>query len=231
VSVHYPLPGGGRWVLAATPRGGWAAVRSVPLYARVALHLLALLLGWATYRLLARHDHDLMLADRDALTGLLNRKSFNLAMEDALLHAKPGGCALVLIDLDQFKPVNDLHGHRVGDQVLQHVGERLLQFEHGLDAAYRLGGDEFALLLHGERAMRDLFRQVEHAMELIRQPIVVDPRRHIGIGASVGVAVFPLGTEDESVHEVFDRADRALYRCKAQGGSRVHADPQAHPGH
>lgn len=228
VSMHYPLPGGGRWELAAIPRGGWASVKSLPLFARVLLHLLALLLGWATYRMLARHGQDLMQADRDALTGLLNRKSFDQRLEAALLQAKPGGCALVLIDLDQFKPVNDIHGHRVGDLVLQHIGERLQQFEHGLDSAYRLGGDEFALLLQGERAMRDLFRQVERATELIRQPVVLDPRRRVSVGASVGVAVFPLGTESERAADVFDRADRALYRCKAQGGSRVQAEQAEH---
>lgn len=229
VTMRYPLPGGGSWELAAIPRGGWAAVKSVPWIVRVLLHLLALLLGWTTYRMLARHDRDLMLADRDALTGLLNRKSFDHALETALLQGKAGGCALVLIDLDQFKPVNDIHGHRVGDLVLQQIGDRLQQFEHGLDAAYRLGGDEFALLLQGERAMRDLFRQVERATELIRQPVVLDQRRSISVGASVGVAVFPLGTEDESAIAVFDRADRALYRCKAQGGSRVQGEP--HDGH
>ena len=230
VSMHYPLPGGGGWELAAIPHGGWAAVRGLPLLARVLLHLLALLLGWATYRMLASHGRDLMQADRDALTGLLNRKSFDHHLHTALLRAKPGGCALVLIDLDQFKPVNDIHGHRVGDLVLQQIGERLRQFEHGLDSAYRLGGDEFALLLQGERAMRDLFRQVERATELIRQPVALDQRLRLSVGASVGVAVFPLGTESERAADVFDRADRALYRCKAQGGSRVQTEPQVEHG-
>lgn len=229
VTMYYPLPGGGRWELAAVPRGGWAAVQSVPLLARGLLHILALLLGWATYRMLATHDRDLMLADRDGLTGLLNRKSFDQYLQAALLQARPGGCALVLIDLDQFKPINDIYGHRAGDLLLQHVGERLQQFERGRDTAFRLGGDEFALLLQGERAMRDLFRVVERATELIRQPVVLDQRRSISVGASVGVAVFPLGTESERASEVFDRADRALYRCKAQGGSRVQVEPHVDP--
>jgi diguanylate cyclase (GGDEF)-like protein len=217
VSMYYPLPGGGRWELAAVPRDGWAAVKAVPTYARIALHLLAALVGLQAYRLLASQDRDRMLAGHDALTGLLNRKSFDHRLNEAMQQTRPRSCALVLIDLDRFKPINDSHGHRAGDVVLQQVAERLKQVTRGADTAYRLGGDEFALLLQGERGTRELFHQVERTVQLIRQPVVLPDRHSVSVGASTGVAVFPSGDQPELAAEVFDRADRALYRCKAQG--------------
>jgi diguanylate cyclase (GGDEF)-like protein len=217
VSMHYPVAGGGSWELAALPQGGWASVRAVPRYARVALHVLALVLGWLVYRMLTSQGRDRMLAGHDALTGLLNRKSFDRQLGEAMQQTRPRSCALVLIDLDRFKPVNDNHGHRVGDLVLQQVAARLQQVVRGSDTAYRLGGDEFALLLQGERGTRELFHLVERAVELIRQPVVLPDRHSVSVGASTGVAVFPSGDEPERAGDVFDRADRALYRCKAEG--------------
>lgn len=218
VTTYYPLPGGGRWELAALPRDGLAAMRA-PLYVRVPLHVLALLLGWFTYRLLASQGRDRMLAGHDALTGLLNRKSFDLQLHEAMQQTQPRSCALVLIDLDRFKPVNDNYGHRAGDLVLQQVAQRLQQVTHSEDNVYRLGGDEFALLLQGKRGTRELFHLVDRAVEAIRQPVVLPDRRSVSVGASTGVAVFPSGEEPELPAEVFDRADRALYRCKTQGAN------------
>jgi diguanylate cyclase (GGDEF)-like protein len=217
VSMHYPVAGGGSWELAALPRGGWASVHAVPRYARIVLHVLALVLGWLVYRMLTSQGRDRMLARHDALTGLLNRKSFDRQLGEAMQQTRPRSCALVLIDLDRFKPVNDDHGHRAGDLVLQQVAARLQQVVRGSDTAYRLGGDEFALLLQGERGTRELFHLVERAVELIRQPVVLPDRRSVSVGASTGVAVFPSGDEPERAGDVFDRADRALYRCKAEG--------------
>ncbi len=217
VSMHYPVAGGGSWELAALPRNGWASVHAVPPYVRIGLHVLALVLGWLVYRMLTSQGRDRMLAGHDALTGLLNRKSFDRQLGAAMQQTRPRSCALVLIDLDRFKPVNDNHGHRAGDLVLQQVAARLQQVVRGSDTAYRLGGDEFALLLQGERGTRELFHLVERAVELIRQPVVLPDRHGVSVGASTGVAVFPSGDEPERASDVFDRADRALYRCKAEG--------------
>lgn len=226
VTTYYPLPGGGGWELAAVPRAGWGSVRGVPIVVRALLHLMAILLGWAAWRLVARHDQDLMLAGRDALTGLLNRKSFDQELAAALLHAKPRSSALVLIDLDQFKPVNDHYGHSAGDVVLRRIGERLAQCTPMPDAAYRLGGDEFALLLRGERTTRVLFHQVDHVLQRIGEAVTLPDGRRVSVGASAGIAVFPLGGQSERATEVFDRADRALYRSKAEGSrGGVHAEP------
>ena len=221
VANYYPLQGGGRWELAAIPRGGWTTVQSVPLPLRVLVQGVALLLGWVAYHLLASQDRDRRIAGRDALTGLLNRKSFDRDLAEILLHAPPRSCALVLFDLDGFKPINDTYGHRAGDVVLQRVAERLQSVAHEGDSVYRLGGDEFAMLLQGERSTRDLFQHMERAQQLVREPVQLPDRRRVSVGASAGVAVFPSSEEPERADEVFDRADRALYRAKAQASQRA----------
>jgi len=96
------------------------------------------------------------------------------------------------------------------------------------DAAYRLGGDEFALLLRGERTTRVLFHQVDHVLQRIGEAVTLPDGRRVSVGASAGIAVFPLGGQSERGTEVFDRADRALYRSKAQGNRGVLAEPHGH---
>jgi diguanylate cyclase (GGDEF)-like protein len=133
----------------------------------------------------------------------------------------------VLFDLDAFKPVNDTHGHAAGDLVLRQVGERLPQLTRDSDAVYRLGGDEFAILLQDIRAGGDMSRLAGRAIDSIRRPVVLDDGREVAVGASAGVAVFPLGGRPERATDVFERADRALYRSKARGGNRVELEPPA----
>lgn len=226
VSTYYPIPGGGRLQLAAAPLDGWSAVDGVPAWIPALLHLLALAIGLAIYRLVAGQQHDRMLASRDALTGLLNRKTFDHRLSEAMLGARVLEHGLVLIDLDDFKPVNDTHGHSAGDAVLQQVAQRLQHFAAAHDAtAYRIGGDEFALLVRrvaDPDAVADLARR---ALAQLMQPVVLDHVRSVVPGASVGVAVFPVGGQLERAGDVFDRADRALYRCKGQGGGCVHMAP------
>jgi diguanylate cyclase (GGDEF)-like protein len=229
VSMHYSLPGGGRWELGALPRPDWTAADETLLAARLLLYLLAAALGWVAYRVVASRYHHQELARRDPLTGLSNRKSFDHRLKTLLKQAKPRSCALVLIDLDDFKPVNDTHGHAAGDQVLQEIAERLRQLIRGTDTVYRLGGDEFALLLQDIRAEQDVLGPAQRALQRIGQPIMLDDTRSVRAGASAGVAVFPLGGESERASAVFDRADRALYRSKARGGNILETEPPA-PG-
>lgn len=229
VSVYYPLPGGGRWQIGAVPRMGWAQQGRASLAARIALYALSALLGWSAYRVVASRNRHQASAHRDALTGLANRKAFDRRLQE-MLQAKPGSCALVLIDLDAFKPVNDTHGHAAGDLVLRQVGERLPQLTRGTDAVYRLGGDEFAILLQDIRAGGDMSRLAGRAIDSIRQPVALDDGREVAVGASAGVAIFPLGGQPERAADVFERADRALYRSKAGGGNRVELEPPAAAG-
>jgi diguanylate cyclase (GGDEF)-like protein len=230
VSTFYPIPGGARLELAAGPVGGWGAVASVPPYARVLVHLLALLVGIVVHDLVAGRERDRMLASSDALTGLPNRQSFDHRLSEAMLRAAPHSCALVLVDLDDFKPVNDTHGHSAGDLVLRSVGARVQQVVGHAGIAYRIGGDEFALLLHGVRDAAEVRALSQRLVDRIGQAVPLDAAREVRIGASIGAAIFPLGGQMERATDVFDRADRALYRGKDLGGRRVHIEPLAAGG-
>lgn len=228
VLAGYPLPGGDGWQLGAAPTRGWQAVVGLHPMARALLYALALLLGWIAYRVVASRNHNRELARRDPLTGLANRAAFEHRLQAMLSH-KSGSCALILVDLDAFKPVNDTCGHRSGDLVLQQVADRLRRLVRASDTVYRLGGDEFAILLQDIRAGQDMLPLAERAIDRIRAPIALEDGRSTGVGASIGIAVFPLGGRHERAQDVFNRADRALYRGKTQGGGRAHSEPETLP--
>lgn len=230
VSKFYPIQGGGRLQLAAGPLDGWGEVASVPAYARVLVHLLAFMVGVMVHNLVAGRLRDRMLASRDALTGLANRQSFDHRLSEAMLRAEQYSCALLLVDLDGFKPVNDTHGHSAGDVVLQQVGERVQQALGHAGTAYRIGGDEFAVLLYGVRHAADVRTLAQRLIERIEQPVVLGSGGEVRIGASIGAAVFPMGGQLERAIDVFNRADRALYRGKGQGGRSAHIEPSAEEG-
>ncbi|MGI8560960.1 MAG: GGDEF domain-containing protein [Luteimonas sp.] len=110
------------------------------------------------------------------------------------------------------------------------MGERLRQLTRGSDVVYRLGGDEFAILLQDVRIDVDMLRLAERAIERIRQPVSLHEGLKVVVGASAGVAAFPLGGQPERATGVFDRADRTLYRSKAKGGNPVELEPPAAAG-
>lgn len=174
-----------------------------------------------TQRRLAEGDMK-RLAYRDALTGLPNRTS----AQDAMAHAMTAWqrertpFAVVMLDLDGFKPVNDTHGHDAGDEVLRTVGERLARYNRGLDVAARLGGDEFTLVLAGCPSLDEAVRKAQQLIAAISQPIVLCRAGvTVTVGASAGVAGPGDATTD--VAEVIKRADKALYKAKAAGKGRV----------
>jgi diguanylate cyclase (GGDEF)-like protein len=153
------------------------------------------------------------LAYSDALTGLPNRHSFNEALETALSGGKP--FALLLLDLNGFKRVNDRHGHPVGDEVLRHVGARLTVSTDGVGIPARLGGDEFAIIcwVRSEESAVSLAWAIADS---VRQPCTT----RVGVqrvGTSVGIALAPVHATDPS--ELMHRADAALYRSKLTGGA------------
>lgn len=226
VQVGYPLPGGGGWQLGAAPVQGWQAITGFHPGISMSLYALAGLLGWAAYRVMASRNRNRELARRDPLTGLANRTAFDRQLQ-AMLQHKPGNCALMLIDLDGFKQVNDTCGHRSGDLVLQCVADRLRQLLRACDQVYRLGGDEFAILLQDVRPGQDMLPLAGHVLARIHTPIALEDGRFAEVGASAGVAMFPLGGQPERVQDVFNRADRALYRSKAAGGGRARAEPES----
>jgi diguanylate cyclase (GGDEF)-like protein len=155
------------------------------------------------------------LAMEDALTGLPNRRRF----EDRLRAARSGGAQVALVDLDDFKAVNDRLGHAVGDQLLQTVGRRLASLLRPTDTVARLGGDEFAILLPDtSTAIADeLVGQIAVALG---QPVAAGGHQLL-VGASVGV-VDAAGNDPV---EIMRRADVAMYAAKATGAKQLRYEP------
>ena len=164
------------------------------------------------------------MARHDALTGLPNRVLLRSRMEDALARVKRGErIAVICLDLDHFKAVNDTLGHQVGDRLLKAASERLQECVREIDTVARLGGDEFAILqvdLHRADQAGVLARRLVAAL---RQPFDIDGH-HIVIGTSAGVSFAPEDGLDPDV--LLKNADMALYRAKADGrGSCRYFEP------
>lgn len=157
------------------------------------------------------------LAHRDALTGLLNRAGFEQQMAQAVGAGDKAAMALLYVDLDHFKPVNDQYGHPVGDQVLQMFAQRLSALVRPSDAVARLGGDEFAVLLFGVRDPSHAQRVADKVIAAAQAPFAVDGHT-LHIGASVGVAI---GVQtDAGWADLVARADAMLYEAKKAGRGR-----------
>jgi diguanylate cyclase (GGDEF)-like protein len=156
----------------------------------------------------------------DPLTGLANRRKLNEALALALSARKPAGAStgLILIDLDRFKPINDLHGHAVGDAVLKEVAHRLLAVTREGETVARLGGDEFALLLPQVIGAAEAARPARRILQALQEPILVG-ELVCRLSGSLGVAVTdnPLQADDLMRH-----ADAALYVAKRQGRNQMH---------
>ncbi|AEH51502.1 GGDEF domain-containing protein [Pseudothermotoga thermarum] len=152
-------------------------------------------------------------ATKDSLTGLMNRYSFLTQAQKLLkqLEAKNQPVAVVFIDLNRFKMVNDEHGHKVGDKVLEVIGKRLKNAVKTSDLVGRLGGDEFGIFV--QNADRDQAKQiVDRVLQLILQPIVIDGQV-FNISACAGVAIFP--EDGKTLEELIEKADREMYRVKS----------------
>ena len=159
------------------------------------------------------------LAGRDALTGLANRRRFETELTERCAHAERQPFALLFVDLDGFKRVNDSLGHEIGDRLLETVAARLQGLLEPADLLARLGGDEFAALVadgaDGARRSDEIARCV---LECVRAPIAVaDQRLHVG--ASVGVARCP--GHSRSASSLLRAADAAMYLAKREGRGRV----------
>lgn len=155
-------------------------------------------------------------AEHDGLTGLLNRTAFLHSLQAAVTDARrPGrGFAVLYVDLDGFKPVNDRFGHAVGDQLLIWVAQQLTQAARGDDVVARLGGDEFALLQRGVSDPDSAYRLAERLVQAIGQPTEIESH-FIQIGASVGIVMASADAAD--AEELLRKADSAMYLAKASG--------------
>jgi diguanylate cyclase len=153
------------------------------------------------------------MALHDALTGLPNRTLLSNRIEHAIRSAQRTGdhMAILLLDLDRFKDVNDTLGHQVGDQLLTEVGPRLERPLRASDTVARLGGDEFAILLVGPTDLQMACRVAERVVEALRHPFAI---QHLAleVGISIGVALYP--EHGTTASELLQHADVAMYAAK-----------------
>ena len=171
-------------------------------------------------------EHNKFLALHDDLTGLPNRRLFQDRLASALERARrtTSQAALLLIDLDQFKEVNDMMGHHAGDELLKHVSRLFVGRVRRTDTVARTGGDEFSIVLEEPVTCNDATRIAKELTDLLEKPIQVEGNS-VQIGASVGIAVFPDdATEPEALSIA---ADLRMYRSKREARTREVQDARA----
>jgi two-component system cell cycle response regulator len=161
------------------------------------------------------------LASTDSVTGLANRSGFNQRLDQALSRARreDGRLAVMVLDLDGFKAVNDRFGHSAGDELLKLVGARLSGVVRDDEMVARLGGDEFALLVEDTGTQGDPTECAEHVIEALAQPVLLGSVSH-ELTASMGVAIFP--DSGTSAERLLRAADQAMYVAKRRGRNRFH---------
>jgi len=157
------------------------------------------------------HEHLTRRAHHDELTGLVKREQLEIVMEEKIRHDAP--FAFVFVDLNDFKRINDDHGHGRGDEILRAVGGRLSSSLRTGDVAARFGGDEFALLLDGSESAAAAQVPVHRLLQHISAPVCCDDGT-LCISASAGVALFP--KDGESVAELIRVADGRMYEAKRE---------------
>lgn len=160
---------------------------------------------------LAAHDH---------LTGLPNRRMFQELVSSHLLTAKRSRqtFALLYLDLDQFKHINDSLGHHVGDELLQHVAQRLRETLRASDVVARLGGDEFAIFITALNQSDDAIKIAEKILDQLRTPFRDLEGHDLQVNSSIGIALYP--KDGEEVAQLCKHADAAMYQSKRRGRGR-----------
>jgi len=158
------------------------------------------------------------LARHDPLTGLANRRHFleDLDRRLGLLGDEENAFSLLFVDLDRFKPINDVHGHAIGDQLLQVIATRLSNCLREDSFAARLGGDEFAVLLEGPGGREGVASAARRVLHELSAPILVNGLK-LTVGASIGVAMCP--EDGRSAAELLQRGDAAMLRAKEDRGA------------
>jgi len=159
------------------------------------------------------------LAHFDVLTNLPNRRLFNDRLLLAIQQAERYGSAfaVMFLDLDNFKRVNDTLGHHAGDLLLQEVAQRLLGSLRKVDAVARFGGDEFAVMLEEVKDPADVKRVAQKIIEAVSAPILLEGVE-VYVGVSIGVSIYP--ADGSSVEDIFRNSDTAMYQAKALGKNR-----------
>ena len=191
----------------------WLSISAVRSATGRVEHYLAI---FSDITLRKREERELYdLATHDALTGLANRSFFSERFRHAMVRARRANhlVALLYMDLDGFKPVNDALGHKRGDRLLQTVARRLTRSVREEDTVARLGGDEFAVILEQLAKPQDAAASAKKLLRALARPYRLD-RHTARITASIGITIYPL--DGEEVETLVHRADGAMYRAKSE---------------
>lgn len=158
------------------------------------------------------------LAHYDHLTGLANRGLFyeRLNCAVARCHRNDTAIALMFLDLDHFKDINDTLGHDCGDSLLKTVAARIKKCIREIDTGVRLGGDEFAVLLEQIVSIEDVASVAQRILHLLAQPVIIK-QHQLHVTGSLGITIYPW--DSANPQELLSHADAAMYRAKAQGGN------------
>ncbi|MCW5784643.1 MAG: EAL domain-containing protein, partial [Nitrospirales bacterium] len=158
------------------------------------------------------------LAHYDHLTGLANRGLFyeRLNCAVARCHRNDTAIALMFLDLDHFKDINDTLGHDCGDSLLKTVAARIKKCIREIDTGVRLGGDEFAVLLEQIVSIEDVASIAQRILQLLAQPVIIK-QHQLHVTGSLGITIYPW--DSANPQELLSHADAAMYRAKAQGGN------------
>jgi diguanylate cyclase (GGDEF)-like protein/PAS domain S-box-containing protein len=156
------------------------------------------------------------LALTDPLTNLANRRHFNQELKRSMENKRRLNLSvgLLMIDLDNFKPINDTFGHSIGDKVLQRVSSRLQNVTRNIDLIARLGGDEFAIILNSVNDHFDPISPAKKIIETVSKPMNIDGKM-VQVGTTIGISISP--QDAMSLEEFINHADKALYKAKSLG--------------
>ena len=153
----------------------------------------------------------------DPLTGLANRLLLIDRFQLAMLHSKRSlkQFAVLMIDLNKFKDINDTYGHSAGDTVLVTIAERLVSLVRATDTVARLGGDEFVLIIESVAERDQIASLGRKLVDLLAEPITLDSGDVVSLGGSIGFAWYP--KDGENLKDILEVADQAMYFCKTSG--------------
>ena len=170
------------------------------------------------------HKRDLslqQLAYYDRVTGIPNRHYFAERITQAVENASRYGsfCYLMMIDLDDFKIVNDKLGHNIGDLLLQDVGNKLVSTMRKSDSIFRIGGDEFAIILESKTDKESINQIASKIIQAVSTPTILEGHE-VKVGASIGISLFPTWASDTT--SLMSTADAAMYIAKAKGKNNFH---------
>jgi diguanylate cyclase len=214
-----PVPGGS-WQMAAAPVDGWQAGTLQLQWYRAGGHFFALIVAALIFLVLEERRRVARMALHDQLTGLPNRHAFKTLLRQRLQKAGRDGdsFALLYVDLDGFKAVNDHHGHGRGDEVLETLAKRMAATLSSGETIARVGGDEFIVLMPGIGDREKARQRIQPMVQAVRRPIEgLGPEEKLD--ASVGVAIYP--DDGASAEALMQKADLSMY----EGKRRARGEP------